>query len=736
MGKAGRWLRHFLPGGRRDRSKDKPLAPAPELDQPLVLTAATTPASTPGAKEKRRWSFRRPAAASPGPGKEKDGGGRVAAYAFLAEPRVDPDQHAVAVAIATAAAAEAAMVAKHAAAAAVRLSASKRVAVVGIEDAAAIKIQAVFRSYLARKALCALRGLVKLQALVRGHLVRRQASHTLRCMQALVAAQNRARVARLRLLDDDKPAALRTPTRSTTPTRRSPHHPRSNRHHHHHQQQMESSAEENVKIVEVDTGGGEAQHAHALATPRTASRRSSCYATPLCRTPSKNEMYQKVSPTPSALTDASARSLSGRYDDFSFATARNSPYHYDYYASRQQHHHAGAGADHPLLAVPSYMANTQSSRAKARSQSAPRQRHSVSSSSSATAAAVAEVPWERQGSGRRRASLEGQAAAAAQRGGLQVPARRVQRCPSQASAPASACPWGARLDRWSASAHDSECGSTSTVLTAATTTYCWSMATDNAGMAKSRNKFQCPVATNPLCLSSVADFIASSSPLPTSLPLRLRILRRLDLKRAQHRTSLISTAHSSIYACPSSLELARVAYCPSSSSPRAAWPLGSPHVLPPAASSPRPRQHARARSRRRPQDLAPHELVAMVAMAQISPGPGCCLYELAPAAASTCLLPAPDTAMGCDLLHELPNRLLARRPRLLHGADLQWGWGRVQVRRGPWAARSGQVRAMGERRLAGEMAGYDGAGGAVGGGAGEEAALWMGEERISQTCGG
>uniref|UniRef100_J3LQZ9 Uncharacterized protein n=2 Tax=Oryza brachyantha TaxID=4533 RepID=J3LQZ9_ORYBR len=60
---------------------------------------------------------------------------------------------------------------------------------------------------------------------------------------------------------------------------------------------------------------------------------------------------------------------------------------------------------------------------------------------------------------------------------------RVQRCPSQVSAPAS-CPWGSRLlDPSSASLHDSECGSTSTVLTAATTTYCWSLATDNAAIA-------------------------------------------------------------------------------------------------------------------------------------------------------------------------------------------------------------------------------------------------------------
>jgi hypothetical protein len=149
MGKAGKWLRSFLPA-RRSRDKAGAHAPDLALALPLPGPATTTPASTPGAKEKRRWSFRRPAA-SPGPGpaaKDAAAQGRLAPYGFL-EPRVvDPDQHAVAVAIATAAAAEAA---KQAAAAVVRLSksapGSKRT-VIGIEDAAAIKIQAAFRSYL------------------------------------------------------------------------------------------------------------------------------------------------------------------------------------------------------------------------------------------------------------------------------------------------------------------------------------------------------------------------------------------------------------------------------------------------------------------------------------------------------------------------------------------------------------------------------------------------------------
>lgn len=107
----------------------------------------------------------------------------------LSEASEEQRKHAVAVAIATAAAAEAAVTAANAAAEVVRLTSVHTVSGKEKQNLAAIRIQTSFRAYLGRKALLALKGVVRLQAVVRGQNTRRLILTRLKSLQSTAKPQ-------------------------------------------------------------------------------------------------------------------------------------------------------------------------------------------------------------------------------------------------------------------------------------------------------------------------------------------------------------------------------------------------------------------------------------------------------------------------------------------------------------------------------------------------------------------
>ncbi|KAF5202690.1 Iq-domain [Thalictrum thalictroides] len=451
MGKTSKWLRNFLTG---KKEKDKGSSTSNQqqafisTDEIPTTPIALHPSSTP--KEKRRWSFRRSASGS------KDFTSidsivttppRSARHSMLGAEN-DQKQHSLVVIAATRAATDVAVSVAKATASGIRLSSASNRRSNALQEAAATMIQAVFRSYLARKALRALKGLVKLQALVRGHLVRKQAVTTLRCMQALVNVQVRTRAQRIQLAGEAQY------TQRLSNYRRSP-----QKNCFRQTYNVDKQMDDIIKVVEMDLGRsrGHTRSRSSYSIYNYVDEEDQRYS-PNYHAHLKQEYHCHRSPAQSALAEMSSKVCSRHFDEYSLSTEQSSPCSISI-RSKPDPIKVPCSSPQPYIEsvcheqtfFPNYMANTASFKAKVRSQSAPKQRSEL---------------FERQTS-KKKVSVDWKNI---------TRTARMQRSSSQVGSGGQEhqFPCSIKLDRSSISLKESECGSTSTLL--ADTNYCRSLA--------------------------------------------------------------------------------------------------------------------------------------------------------------------------------------------------------------------------------------------------------------------
>ncbi|KZV54419.1 protein IQ-DOMAIN 1-like [Dorcoceras hygrometricum] len=219
-------------------------------------------------------------------------------------------------------------------------------------NAAATKIQAAYRSYLARRALRALRGLVKLQALVKGYLVRKQMNYVVRSMHAVMAIQVRARMQRIQMAD--KPVKMSYKLTSAS----------------------DAQIAEQIQENRVVHGTGE--ELTRRISERMDHRRSLRVEDYGCSRLSVSRREYELNPCPSpsalSLTTSSSMSFDGRQETMAPTNSKNLLMWHENkpFISRLAKCPDHVTSDSSF--VPNYMSTTNSSKAKARSHSEPKQR--------------------------------------------------------------------------------------------------------------------------------------------------------------------------------------------------------------------------------------------------------------------------------------------------------------------------------------------------------------------------
>ncbi|KAF4365888.1 hypothetical protein CsatB_028830 [Cannabis sativa] len=291
MGKASKWIRNFLIGKKDEKKKNDYSSHSTEYQLANIGSKPGTP------KVKRRWSFGK----SAGKGVSHKFSRSLDSIEAIKLPVHVPAEESGA-----------------------QQNHAKALVVIQehIENDSATKIQAAFRSYLAKKALHALRGLVKLQALVRGHIVRKRTASTLMRMHALMSIQVRARVQRVQMAEEAE-LVVRS--------------------------KLHNDISEDYRVRQT----------------RLVSKSSSDYLN-----------HAQIEALNSGRLSISKRH---QYEECSFSTAENSPRNYSAMSQRSP---VIASSPRQLpnfselmsYGYPNYMTNTKSSRAKVRSQSEPRQR--------------------------------------------------------------------------------------------------------------------------------------------------------------------------------------------------------------------------------------------------------------------------------------------------------------------------------------------------------------------------